>query len=271
MAQILSDDEETQRKGEVLILVVENEAFSYLSQEHAQREHAEMVRAYPVRSSSSHFCFPDSPFYTLLRTLLMLKVTDEEARLHTRFHTDIGINTQYSLMSVGIPVSEIPLTYNKTIKVKNHIKWIKNRKTLEKAGVDPSHWVEHPQNHDILFRQGGNRWRQGILDFLHMLEPQFDTYFTTSAENQKTIRETAIQDARAKGCRFLQLDREAGLWVEIIDQGTLHKKVYTALYDHRKRLKNSQDRQISQSDTASFLQGRKRMKIEGKSYSMCQW
>ncbi|KAL3906488.1 MAG: hypothetical protein SGILL_009250, partial [Bacillariaceae sp.] len=184
----------------------------------------------------------------------------------------IGTDTLYKLLSVGIPVTEIPLTSNKSTKVKNHYQWIKNRKTFEKAnvnGVDTSNWFEHPQNHDVLFRKGGHTLRQGNIDFFHLLEPYFQSYFSACVEEKKRIRETIIQDSMAKGCLFLEMDRETGLWMQIQDQETLHKKVTSCIYDHRKRLETRQDMQISNCETISFLGGNKRRKLDGKSNSLC--
>ena len=275
MAQILSDDVETQKKGFVNILAVEKDFFSYMSQEDAQQEHAELVKAYPLRCSSNHLCLPEGPLYTILRPILLFSVADRDLRVHTKFHTDIGMDTLYKFMSVGIPASEIPLTNNKTVKVKNHNQWIKNRKKFEKASkkdLDTSHWVEHPQNHDIIFRQGGHTLRQGNMDFLLLLEPYMDSYFSASSKEKKKIRETIIQGAMEKGCQFLELDRESGMWMKICDVETLHKKVTTTMYDHKKRLEHRQERQTSRSDTDKFLGGNKRRKIDDEdSICMCSF
>ena len=133
------------------------------------------------------------------------------------------------------------------------------------TGVDTSKWVEHPHSHDILFCQGGHTLRQGNLDFLHSLEPYLDSYISADAEEKHRIRDIVIQCSRAKGCQFLELDRESGLWKEISIQETLHKKVTTAIYDHRKRLEHRQERQDSNCDTDSFLGQHKRRKMEGES------
>ena len=180
MAQVQSDDEETQQKGLVCILVVEKEAFSYLSKDDAQREHGELMTSYPVRLGSAHVCLPPGPLFTFLRSILVFGLADSYARVRVKVHTDVGIATQYSLSSVGIPVSEIPLTSNKAIKVKNHHQWIRNRHVFENEnanGIDSNRLVEHPRNHDVLFRQGGHTMRQGNMEFLHLLEPHLDPYF----------------------------------------------------------------------------------------------
>ena len=245
-----------------------------MSREDAQNEHSEMLRAYPVRFSSAHICLPEGPLYTLLRPILLFGMFDSDMRVRTKFHTDVGIDTQYSLMSVGVPVSEIPITSNKTSKLKNHYQWIKNRKTFDQArinGIDTSHWIEHPQNHDILFRQGGHHLRQGNIDFLHSLEPHLEAYFLVSAEEKTKIRDKVIQGAMAKGCNFLEWDTKIGMWVEIHDEETIHKKVSCAFYDHRRRVEHRQERQTSKCDTDFFLGGSKRRKLEGEAFSMCSF
>ena len=273
MAQTLSRDKETQKKGFVFLVVAHREAMSYMSKPSTQRGLAEMLRAYPVRLSAFHFCLPEGPLSTIFRSIFLFGLGDSDMRVRTKFHGDIGVDTLYKLMSVGIPVSEIPLTNNQTIKVKNLTQWIKNRKTFDQAtmgGVDTSSWVEHPQNHDVLFRKGGHTLKQGNIDFLHMLEPDLDAYFTGSATEKKRIRERVIHNSMAKDCRFLEFDSASGLWIEMQSQELLHKKVANIFYDHKRRLEARQVRQTSNCDTVYFLEGNKRRKTEGE-FSMCSF
>ena len=136
-----------------MVFVIEQEAFSYLSKDGTQQEHADILKGYPVRCSSGHLCLPKGNVYTLLRPILLFGIADSYTRVRMRIHVDIGTDTLYWLLTVGIPVSEIPLSSNKTVKTKNHLQWIKNRKTFERASmqsVDTSLWVEHPLNEDVV-------------------------------------------------------------------------------------------------------------------------
>ena len=271
MAQALSEDTETQKKGFVFLVVAHSEAMSYMSKPSTQHGLAEMLRAYPVRLSTFHFCLPEGPLSTIFRSIFLFGLGDSDMRVRTKFHSDIGVGTLYKLMSVGIPVSEIPLTNNQTIKVKNLCQWIKTRRTFEQAymnGVDTSSWIEHPQNHDVLFRKGGHTVKQGNVDFLHSLERYLEFYFTGNAKDKRCIRDAVIRDSLAKGCRFLEFDSASGLWMEIHCNESLHKKVSNLFYDHKRRLESRQ--QTSDCDTTFFLEGNKRRKIEGE-FNMCSF
>ena len=58
----------------------------------------------------------------------------------------------------------------------------------------------------------------------------------------------------ARNGRFLERDPEGrGWWVEITDMPNLHTRLYSALYDHKKRMKGRQKhQQLSSSEAHSM-------------------
>lgn len=55
-----------------------------------------------VRGSGIHFCTPDTPFYRLIRSLLIAKVvTRDQDRSRVQLHTGTAIELRYILQGYG--------------------------------------------------------------------------------------------------------------------------------------------------------------------------
>lgn len=69
----------------------------------------------------------------LIRAVMTIAMPREE-RFRTRIHMDgLTMETQYKLMTFGIPVSELPITSTGGIKTKHHLQWIRTRKALDSS------------------------------------------------------------------------------------------------------------------------------------------
>jgi hypothetical protein len=78
--------------------------------------------------------------------------------------------------------------------------------------------------------------------------------------------EELIAWVREKNGRFLERDPcERGWWVEITDKDILQKRLYSALYEHKKRIKARwENRQCVMSESLSLsapYHGKKRQKL----------
>ena len=172
-------------------------------------------------------------------------------------------------MTYGIP-SDLPVTSSGNIKVKNHLKWIKMRRAIDdERRKDPSGanvGIASPNNTDVLFESGGGKWNHyGNAEFAAIMEQKIDEYGFDAKYGVKYYEEV-IAMVKARNGRFLERDRKGrGWWVEITNTDALHKRLYSALYEHRKRMKaRKKNQQFSMSESSSLsvqFQDRKRQRL----------
>lgn len=130
--QVVSEDVETQKRGVIFVFSTSEDALQLLSNPEAKKEYSQYREGSMVRRSCTHFCLPENnPKMTIVRTVMMLAMPREE-RLRTRIYMEgLTTETQYKLMTFGIPVSEFPITSTGAIKTKHHMQWIKTRKAID--------------------------------------------------------------------------------------------------------------------------------------------
>lgn len=263
----MSDDIETQKKGYVGLAIYRLEDFEYMSKETDHSLLRTIVQSCPVRNAASHVCLPVGPVYHMFLDMILFATCDKNMRLRFRIYTSLNLDTQYKLMGLGIPVEDIPLTASMTTKTKNHQQWLKNRKMFDLAranGCDISQWIEHPGVNDVLFRRGGQPKKQGNIEFTAVLELKMQDYYSNDACSKERVRAEVIDTVEAKGGRFLEYNRETGLWIQIQDQHVLNEKVHSAFYDHKRRVESKKDRQTMDCETSEFLldtDNKKRRKV----------
>jgi hypothetical protein len=262
---VLAEDVETQKKGHISISMYSAEDLVTMSKETENELYNELVQGSPVRFTASHFCpTSSSAALVLARAFVYFEVAVKEDRPRTKWYNGLGMETQYLLMGFGIPVGDLPITSSLSIKTKNHHRWIKNRKMLETAraaGQDTTNWIEYPGVHDVLFRQGGNHTRQVNLEFTDIIESRMDTYISGNAPLKDLVREEIIHAVHGNGGKFLEYDRQIGLWIHIQDMSVLREKIYRAIYHHNIRKNARQPRQKSSCQTDCFIEANKRRKI----------
>jgi hypothetical protein len=131
MMFVASEDTETQRNGVVVIFWP---GMDNIDGHIPNSRHRLLVRktvmGMPTRSASIHFCFPNTHFFNILRSVLTM-VMSPLHRLRVKLHTGERMEMQYELMGYGIPISLIPTTETGRLKTKNCLQWIKARKLLE--------------------------------------------------------------------------------------------------------------------------------------------
>ena len=287
---VVSEDVETQKKGLVSIVSCEKGAAEifYQSTREEQRHVLDLFMNHPVRESATHFCVPSQgPSFKILKALWAFINTSKDERFRMRPYPGMNMETQYSLLTFGIPVQELPLSSSGTIKTKNHIQWIKYRKANDEAreALESNHkangkyrfvGIFHPGIHDVLFSRGGNSSHYGNMELQSLMAVRRTEYNSASSRKE---RRQICQDIinivhNEKQGRFLEMDREGQhpWWCEINDPDLLRKKLITAMYDHNRRVnvRINQQKLTSESKTLSSMtrqhpQSSKRRKLDGGS------
>jgi len=286
--QVVSEDIETQKKGVIFIFSSDESALSSISNFASKKEYSLYREGSPVRRSCTHFCLPEkNPKMRIFRAIMMLAMSSEE-RVRTRIHMDgFTTETNYDLLTFGIPVSELPITSTGVTKTKHHSQWIKTRKAIDASrmkslegcysitkqrqeqyhSITSSQFLSfdfctypptydqflkyhrqepiiHPMVNDVLFSKGGkNITHFGNIEFTDLLKNALTEYVTItplhSRKIRKAIRQSIMEKVRARGGRFLTLDKTLPggyCWIEITNESGLHDRIATSLYDHRRRL-----------------------------------
>ncbi|KAL3919366.1 MAG: hypothetical protein SGILL_003789, partial [Bacillariaceae sp.] len=266
---VLSEDIETQKKGFVWILTPSRKSVDKYKQLlgtdlQVFQDCKDLFDNKPVRVSAMHFVHPPGALLQLLKAFFMLRLSSQEERSKTKFHSGSSLETQYDLHSYGIPVQELPITATGTIKTKNHLLWIKGRKLIDKvnehgAMSQQRFGVFHPGLSDVLFSRGGNATHFGNMELRQMMMSRMDHYNNGGRKERLEDRKEIVDLVHKNGGRFLNLGKD-GLWEEIEDEKLLMEKLTNAFYDiNRKSIAKSRQR-VYQSDTSNFLNPSKRQR-----------
>jgi hypothetical protein len=101
---------------------------------HVDEDFMRIVKNFPFRMAVCHLSLPDGLKYHFLKTFWFLVLASQQERVRTKFHRDFSfLETQYELLTYGIPVHQIPRTHTGNIKIKNHTQWIKTRIAIDEA------------------------------------------------------------------------------------------------------------------------------------------
>ena len=268
---VISEDEDTQRHGLVVIFAGSAENIEYLPREQVG-DLIKIYKSFPERMAVNHQCLPDGPQYQILKAIWMILLASKDQRIRTKFHDDLSnLETQYNLMSFGIPIHHIPRTSTGNIKLKNNQQWIKTRNAIDKArenSSDPSRLecgiIQNPGRHDVLFSRGGNATYSGNLEFQQDMSERMKAFKSfPDKDSRQRVRQEVIDCVKARGGRFLYLVK--GGWWEQVPLDKIHEKITTSFYDLSRRMdsKETNQRQVTSSATNMFLnESNKRQKVE---------
>ena len=214
-----------------------------------------------------------STLWISISTVIQEKLSNDLSHRLSLLSLSLQMKSKYQLMTFGIPVHELPVNANDTVRNKYHLEYLKMRKDIEQAkedGVDTSTWIIHPGIHDVLFSKGGNPHHVGNVNFQYMMECKLEAYNRrTNRKEGKTIREEIIHSVKEKNGRFLELNRDSGWWVEITSLEALHNKINTSMYDHTRRLIARTKQQQNASESLKFLEGSKKRRRLDDDYGPC--
>mmetsp|Transcript_9316 Transcript_9316/g.23169 ORF Transcript_9316/g.23169 Transcript_9316/m.23169 type:complete len:501 (+) Transcript_9316:122-1624(+) len=246
---VLSVDITTQRLGAVSLASFTRGA------EEAMREEARTISklmkqffaAIPLRWSAAHLCIPDDPLFRILKALVIFFL-GLNGRKMLRIHTGTPLECDYTLRSFGIPTDDIPRTYTHTIKVKNHNRFIKVRKSVD-AFVENAFasnevafmrfpGIECPEVNCVLF--GRYAWdHPGNIEFRGLLRETFigKERHVDLSDRMHSIVKDVIDESLSRKFRFLMYDRKTFLYKEVTEYGEVWGLTEQALKEYRKRSK----------------------------------
>ena len=163
------------------------------------------------------------------------------------------------LASYGIPIEEIPLTRNYTIKTKRHDEYLSMRQTAERLLLDqnPNTLVHHhhllllidlPTHRDVLLGKGKPiQYSKGNLRLFALIDTILDDY-RNSTKDQKTcwIHEIVQRVVTTHKGRFLS-KHPYGIWTPV-SQEEARAKVGSMI---RNRISSSSSRSSRTATTTS--------------------
>eukprot|EP00980_Cylindrotheca_fusiformis_P019589 scaffold6795_cov110-Cylindrotheca_fusiformis.AAC.6 len=193
----LCEDEETQKKGVVVVANVLD-----LPDGDTKFHRALLWRLNVVGS------FPS----TLLSELASTARPTTQVRIRTH-------NGTSSLPRVTIAYHDLPFAEDGGILLANHMKWLEKRSKKEaylRRYPPIEGAVDLPSKHDVLWGKGkqivgypGNRL------FHELVEAYGDQYNQLSKDGKTKLASLIIADIHEYSGRFLKLDNESGMWVEV--------------------------------------------------------
>eukprot|EP00980_Cylindrotheca_fusiformis_P019586 scaffold6795_cov110-Cylindrotheca_fusiformis.AAC.3 len=237
----LCDDEETQKKGVVVVANVVG-----LSDRHEKCHLALLWRlnavdqALPFRLGCLHYCYNSSSRLSSMLLSRLASVARPRVQVRIRTHNGTsslschhimysfssrnllpGSHTDclHKLMSFGIPVQELPFTDDGDILQASHIKWLEKRRKKEaylrwNSPIDGA--VDLPSNHDVLWGRGKQIFGHPGNRLLHELVEAYDGQYNGRSKDGKTqVADQIIAVVHGYSGRFLKTDHESGMWIEV--------------------------------------------------------
>jgi hypothetical protein len=263
---VISEDVETQKHGVVFLFFPGEETAEHMIGEYFE-DLKKIVKSLPFRGAAYHQQSIDGALFQLMSAVWFFFLASKDERVRTKFHRELSrLETQYELLTYGIPVHQIPTTYIGKIKVKNHLQWIKTRKAIDELRASSADVTNldcriicHPGLHDVLFSRGGNAGYPGNVEFRQNVSERLDKFLSTNGEARRKIRDEIVACVEARNGRFLQL-HEGGWWEEL-PPDKVHKKMTSYFYFYIKSLDVKQPQQSTESDPGFFLRNNKRQKV----------
>jgi hypothetical protein len=256
--QCVSDDEETQKLGCVLVVFLHNMTIDLVNDATDKQYMQRVSNCIPVRKSAVHMCLPPSPFYHAIQGMYKLLSSVQE-RTQTRIHVGSVTECLYSLKSFGIPVKRFPSNLNiySRDSLNQQLDWIDFRTAFETMVLEPrliesvgvvdtdgggsnfyaNDVILSPQNEDVLFGKGKPVMRHpGNVAMRNILEVYWEKYDETEFSLKSKIAWSILFHIQGNGGRFLKEHPQYGWYIEV-DNDDARRKISIALRDHVKRAK----------------------------------
>eukprot|EP00980_Cylindrotheca_fusiformis_P029145 scaffold22737_cov120-Cylindrotheca_fusiformis.AAC.8 len=220
LVSTLSEDEETQKKG---VVVVVNS--TGLSERHMRfhravpLKHLQVAEYFPIRLACLHYCHNSSSSFPSIVLSDLASAAKSMVRVRIRTHKGSHTECLYKLMSFGIPVQEFPFTEDGGIELANHVRWLeKHRKKeaylIKKPPIEGA--VDLPSNHDVLLGRGKQIIRHLGNRLLHELVEAYDNQYNRLSKDGKTkLADQIVSIVHGYSGRFMKFDNECGMWVEV--------------------------------------------------------
>eukprot|EP00537_Pseudo-nitzschia_pungens_P004895 CAMPEP_0172360306 /NCGR_PEP_ID=MMETSP1060-20121228/4361_1 /TAXON_ID=37318 /ORGANISM="Pseudo-nitzschia pungens, Strain cf. cingulata" /LENGTH=492 /DNA_ID=CAMNT_0013082265 /DNA_START=259 /DNA_END=1738 /DNA_ORIENTATION=- len=190
-----------------------------------------LVDAIPIRLVGMHFCYPNNPFFRILKAFYVIAF-GERWRTRLVFHHGTKLEMQYRLMGYGIPVSHIPATDTGVVKVRNHSQWLRLRKLIENNPCAYADVCECPGLNDVLFRRAGSCLSHpGNSRFKNLLESKKEVHANSNQTEKRDIAWSIVEEIENRNGRFFAWDTKRTCWVLMRDRGEVRQKVAMSIRD----------------------------------------
>jgi hypothetical protein len=247
----VSEDEDTQKKGVVIILFQNDPSTQIFSRAAERGMFHRLCDTMPLRVSAVHICLPNDESEKCQRLKSNAMDTfGNEARKRLRFHYGSPTKLHCELETFGISAHMIPINSNTgSLKTQNFTKWINMRMTREEqmsraanaaavasggridVATAEQHyifpWIECPTQQDVLLGRGRPIMNhKGNVTMRELVGLNLNRFNVTNHKHERTsIIEEVVQAIKSAGGRFLREDHNMnGFWIEVDDR-TARQKV----------------------------------------------
>jgi hypothetical protein len=233
---MLAEDEESQKRG--LVLVVLQMGFLDLAGASltVTREIPRLLDWLPIRVCALHFCSDDRLTGFLFRAAGV--GVPEEGRARLRYHIGTRTEIMYSLLSFGLPVDLIPYSESGTIKKTNLNRWIakyiaRDKEMAKNGGAFSG--VDLPSRNDVLHGKGKPfQNHPGNAHLRVLVESNIDEYQAAyESVDKMNVVYKVFAEVKATSGRFLEKD-DVGWWRESHDVDAVDKVRMLFQRTHRK-------------------------------------
>jgi len=207
--------------------------------------HVKMNAAAPIRFCAIHFCYPNRPFFHVLRSVMSMTL-GISAMSRLKFHVGEGIELQYILKGYGIPIENLPITDTGNIKTTYLKQWLRIRKIIE-VELTPSGQstsglsiIECPRSVDVIFRPGTSMFSHpGNVTFRGLIESKAHNRIATKRSDKEKVALEIIREVQQLGGRFLNWVPTIGYWTDISNQVPICvDKIVVSYRDYKKKVRN---------------------------------
>ncbi len=242
VVMIESEDEETQKKGNVVVSYLVGEEPNLLQTFYHRREvnlkMPKLLEAVPIRYVGIHVCHNHPLTWRLLLAIFKL-AAKQLNRIRMREHCGDREECLLSLRSFGIPTCDFPLDEEGNITTEFHKSKMEMRRKLERIrqqelSMDPSSLgpptvaaktqlrVVTPGNYDVLLGRGKASYQHiGNVKFRRLVEERGPAYEEADVIGKGKISVEIVAVIRQSTGRFLKEDG-AG-WFEVPDRVSKRK------------------------------------------------
>jgi len=219
MAMAALEDEEAQRKGLVMVSYAIDNTVQGRS---VALQISSVLSALPMRVVGVHVCVNDPTVQALAKVLSL--VFESRFRLRIRIHSGTDLECQYSMMTFGLPIKQMPVSLSGEVDKIAHSTWIQER-TL-KAEREDHMILEQPDfidgdvgmpgPFDVLFGRGKFvQEHSGNQIFRQMIEEYRGRYDTAMKVEKTHIAKEIVQTIYDSGGRFLKQSDDSWIAVSV--------------------------------------------------------
>jgi len=211
---MMSEDEETQKRGVVVIAVQMGAVDSSRVDPEMVRELPRLEKWLPLRASACHIC-TDHPITSILWRAVIMGVS-HEARVRHRLHFGTYTEIKYSLLGYGIPVDVFPVSDSGVIKKTNFHRWISKHVAREATLIRTGtfYGIDMPTVKDVLSGTGEPiQQHPGNILLGVLVASYLDEYIAAKSE-RKTFVDKVHGMVKESSGRFLS-QGDDGWWREM--------------------------------------------------------